>query len=272
MWREALNIIRGQLHQPGKSFLVIKYASGHSWKSDSWWNPETVMWSVQVIDTQSSVQNGGGASDCFLAPGQKDMPKPGVLRPRFCCWPGSSCSPQPSAKDWSHSHLLFQDPLCGCARSWALALFHLFGEDALCQGHANHHLEIIFGHRKLFSSRRWRLCSDSRSETLECSERACQEEVLTERCPGDRVYRLTFGVCCSERAEAPASMGPALLGRTQPRLCWDGVQGGLTEGNEAGSRNIYSLWGAPGPEPFKSLVLFFNALLPSAAWLLGPCG
>lgn len=45
-------------------------------------------------------------------------------------------------------------------------------------------------------------------------------------------------------------------GRTHPHLRWDGVQGGLTEGNGAGSRNIYSLRGAPGPEPFKSLVLF----------------
>lgn len=144
------------------------------------------MWSVQVIDTQSSVQNGGGASDCFLAPGQKDMPKPGVLRPRFCCWPGSSCSPQPSAQDWSHSHLLFQDPLCGCARSWALALFHLFGEDALCQGHANHHLEIIFGHRKLFSSRRWEVMQWLPGVRHLNAPSGPAREVLTERCPGDR--------------------------------------------------------------------------------------
>lgn len=37
------------------------------------------MWPVQVIDTQSSEWNGGGASDCFLAPRQKEIPKPGVL-------------------------------------------------------------------------------------------------------------------------------------------------------------------------------------------------
>ena len=32
------------------------------------------MWPVQVIDTQSSVQNGGGASDCLLAPGRRKYP------------------------------------------------------------------------------------------------------------------------------------------------------------------------------------------------------
>lgn len=271
-WREALNIIRGQLHRPGKSFLVIKYASGRSWESDS-----------LVIPREGDVASPGDRYPKLCAewwrsfrlppgPRQKEIPKPGVLWPCFCRWPGSSFSPQPSAKDWSHSHLLFQDPLCGCARSWALAPFHLFGEDELCQGHANHHLEIIFGHRKLFSSRRWRLHSDSRSETLEYSKQTCQEEVLTEWCPGDWVYKLTFGLCYSERAEAPASVGPALLGQDSPSFtlgwCSGRTDGGKWSRIQKHLQPPRSTW----PWTFQKSSSFFNPLLPSADWLLGPCG
>lgn len=88
---------------------------------------------------------------------------------------------------------------CGSARSWALASFHLFGEDEFCQGCANHHLEIIFGDGKLFSSRRWRLHSNYEVR-LGHSRQPCQGEVTIQRHPGDCVYRLTFGICCGEHA------------------------------------------------------------------------
>lgn len=60
-----------------------------------------------------------------------------------------ACSPLPRIEVMATS----PSKTCGCARSWALAPFHLFGEDELCQGHVKHHSEIIFGDRKLFSSR-----------------------------------------------------------------------------------------------------------------------
>lgn len=50
--------------------------------------------------------------------------------------------------------------LCGCARALALAPFHLFAEDELCQGQVNHHLEIFFGDRRVFTSRHQRLYTD----------------------------------------------------------------------------------------------------------------
>lgn len=136
--REALLTIRDQLHQPGECFLVLKNPTGSSWKSE-----------ILVIPRARGASSSGDRHPklwaewqksfrVFPGPSQKERPMPGTLCPCSCCWPGSPSSPKLYAKDWSHSHLLFQGLLCDCARSWALAPFHLFGEDEFCQGHANH--------------------------------------------------------------------------------------------------------------------------------------
>lgn len=110
-----------------------------------------------------------------------------------------------------------------------MASFHLFGEDELCWGRANHHLEIIFGDRKLFSSRRWRSHSDCGSETLGWSKQPCQRETVIRWHPGDCVRRLTFGI--GERAVTPASMGPVLLGQDSPSFM-SGWCSGWTDGRK----------------------------------------
>lgn len=97
---------------------------------------------VQVVHTSHSTLKGGGSLASF-GPGQKEIPSPGIL-----------CLVLPSLF-W----LLFQPvTLCQGLRSWpfplpsllggyardlALAPFHLFAEDELCQGQVNHHLEIF---------------------------------------------------------------------------------------------------------------------------------
>lgn len=176
------------------------------------WSPDdTQGWSCSQFRWQLPKALGwmGGALYYFLAPDRRTL---GVLCQCFCCWPGSLSSPQPSAKDWSHGYVLFQGLLCVCARSWALASFYFFGEDKLWWGCAKHRLEIIFGDKNLFSSRHWRLHSNYESETLGYSKYTWEGEVVIKWLSGDCIYRLTFRICCAERANAPVRMGPDLLG------------------------------------------------------------